>query len=387
MSTRYTMTVGNQSVVYRIRHKSRAHPVYLVAFSLGGERFRLNLGTRDLLDAEKIARPLIRTTIEHRTHDTEPSLNDPLLRDLVSWFINRHCAHKRLAQKTVDRYAQILDDFLRFCRTERIGRASQLSWAGVERWQAWLAGPDGKRGGKKRSATSQFDEESVLKRMFNAREAYDPEFKSPIRIWLTKKPRTVSKFKALRLAELQDFLRLIDKDAPEIAGITRWLAATGWRPDDAIDLEWADVDLRSRRIQGYWGKTQTTRLYPITDTMASILNRQPEEQPRVFPLPSAAASEEKAKIKRRDYLRNHMARCCERNGFLRVIPRDLRKTFGTLQANGDLSGIPCPPRVLQALMGHAEIETTLTFYADVEMEHMQRWAGEMSSALESTENL
>lgn len=44
--------------------------------------------------------------------------------------------------------------------------------------------------------------------------------------------------------------------------------------------------------------------------------------------------------------------------------------------------------VLQEVKGHSEIETTLKFYADVEMGHLQRWAGEMSDALSgSTENL
>lgn len=44
--------------------------------------------------------------------------------------------------------------------------------------------------------------------------------------------------------------------------------------------------------------------------------------------------------------------------------------------------------VLQALMGHSEIETTLKFYADVERGHLKRWAAEMSDALSgSTENL
>lgn len=377
----YTATLNGKLINYSIRPKGGGRDTLTLRYTFAGERIRKDLRTSNQDKAEQAAILILN---EHSATMTSAPLDDsPKLKAIVDWYTGTYCAN--LKPSTLVRYTQVLDDFLRFCRGENIGRAQQVNHNVVERWQAWLGETSTARGGKSRSASSTHDEESILRRMFMAREKTDPSFKSPIATWNIRKPRGGnSKYKALRLDVLRRFLALIDKHEPTISAITRWLAYTGWRPDEALDLMWEDVDLEAGCIEGIVPKTGRRRRHPITKPMYDILTGQ-EGGGFVFPIPSRSTGE-RGKKARRDYLRNHMKRCCIRHGYEDpIIPRDLRKTFGTLMANGDF-GAPCPPHILKELMGHRDVSTTLTYYAVADFEGMRRWVGELNSAIETTEH-
>lgn len=82
--------------------------------------------------------------------------------------------------------------------------------------------------------------------------------------------------------------------------------------------------------------------------------------------------------------------CTRRNGGVQVRPRDLRRTFGTLMARAGEN-----PKVLQRLMAHEKVETTLEHYVDVDLDDLRgasdRLLGALITAagarLETTENL
>lgn len=335
----------------------------------------------DIIDAYRAAPPGARVR--------EPKdASNARLRDLIDWYIDSHMPFVGNTQKSIDRYDQILRDFELYCRSSNIGRIQQLTWARIEEWQAWMQkhrapknNPD-----KPRTAQSKYDEVSVVRRMLNAAVETGKIEKSPISKWVLPKPRKGrSKYKALKLNQLREFLQLIVNEEPSIADVTLWMAYTGWGENDVLDLRWEEVDLHNRCIDRDRLKTGAGIRWPVTDDLMAILQRRldalpgkPKPKDLVFTLPGGSQKQ------REQYLHKHMTRCCERFGFeLRVIPRDLRKTFGTLHATGALhpDGVPTPPAVLKELMCHKDIATTMTFYVDVDASMMKQWGSVGTTAM------
>jgi integrase len=333
---------------------------------------------------------IIRDYIERPPEHQEKPQQAPgaRIRDVIDWYINSHLPFLGREPRTIERYDQILRDFELYCRAHHIGRVSQISWARIEEWQKWMAEHRPAKNGYGRSQISKRDEVSVVRRMFTAAEETQKIDRSPVVKWFIPKVKKQSKYKALSFEQLRELLRLVDQYEPVIAPVVHWLALTGWRMEDVLDLRWKEVDLKRGVIDRMQLKVNDTLDYPLTPALRVILDRVPLStgDTLVFPLP-VGASERTLASKRSIYVHRHLTRMCERvENFPRVIPRDLRKTFCTLMASGAMhpQGIPCPPKVLQHLAGHKKVETTLDYYIETDLVGMSTWSNFFTSALDKT---
>lgn len=292
---------------------------------------------------------------------------DPLLRDLLDWYARTHLP-SRCKPRTIHKYRQVLAGLVQYLSGHRIGRASQVSLRILEEWLQWrdehLPGrTNGKHAGKSRS-----DALTIVRAFLNAAARAGELDTSPIRYWdipKTKKRRQ----RALREHELDECLALIDERSPSIANLCRFLAASGWRVGDALDFRWKEVVWRDGRIGQEIDrrqiKTSDNLNYPITpplrDCLQHELDRQGKPKPNAHVFRNASGDPW-------DYnaVYRRLTRCLESAGFPQTVtPHSFRTTFATLRARAGVN-----PKVLQNLLGHANVLTTLTHYTEVSLDDL-----------------
>jgi len=76
---------------------------------------------------------------------------------------------------------------------------------------------------------------------------------------------------ALTMRELQEVLALVQERSPSIANLCPWLAYSGWRISDAIDLKWAEIDLDRMDIDREEIKTSDRLTYPLTPALLTCV--------------------------------------------------------------------------------------------------------------------
>lgn len=278
------------------------------------------------------------------------------LRDLVAWYLGTHLPFMGRAPKTRAHYERVLGDFLAFCSQRNIGRAQQVSTRVVQEWQMWLS--EFRRNGRE---VARRDELLALRHFFaECVEAGELPERLDISWKIPGKGKS-SRFRALTVAQLREFLTCVEQHAPDIYPVMAWCAYSGWRISDVLDLRWGEIT-PDGHVNRQQLKTAKDLLYPLNAPLRAILTAQrrrmsvePAKTERVFP-----GIEYNAMAKRLEYVtRRHLP--------APVCARDLRKTFATLLATGPN---PCPPSVLKELMGHSDIAMTLGFYVDVDLEKM-----------------
>jgi integrase len=164
------------------------------------------------------------------------------------------------------------------------------------------------------------------------------------------------KKKTIRKIAAEEFERLLDK-APNqwwrafIA--TAWY--TGMRRTEMLDLTWNDheapfIDFKAGRIliPAAYNKSDEDQWIPLHPELADILKTLPGKTGHLFPFHHVPQE-----VSRR------FTKIAKQAG-LRISLHDLRRSFGSRYA----SVVPAP--VLQRLMRHADIKTTLTYYTDVD---------------------
>ncbi len=154
----------------------------------------------------------------------------------------------------------------------------------------------------------------------------------------------------------EEFPHLLDK-APDVL----WHAyiATAWysgmRRNEMLELTWDSneaphLDFRSRRIviPAAYNKSDDDQWVPLHPELAEILQALPREAGHIFPFRGDPRQVSKK-----------FARIARAAG-LKITLHDLRRSFGSRYA----SVVPAP--VLQRLMRHADIKTTMEFYTNVD---------------------
>lgn len=128
---------------------------------------------------------------------------------------------------------------------------------------------------------------------------------------------------------------------------------TGARSSEAINIRWSDYNLKKLHIRG----TKTAgsdRYIPLCDDAVAMMERRAMEKHRpddlVFPT-----------RKNHVILRENLLR--KMKLFNGHTVKDLRHTYATRAAEGGIN-----PKVLQLLLGHARIETTLSYYTHISEE-------------------
>lgn len=183
-------------------------------------------------------------------------------------------------------------------------------------------------------------------------------------------------------------------DAPEWARYLTGLWLSGLRLEESIALSWDQdapfaIDLSGRhprfRIKGEAQKSGKDQLLPLTPDFAEFILKTPESEQhgRVFrlnyahgatPLPAAAVGKLVTRIGKKAGVVVGAGEKRKRDndtGKLVAVTvkkfascHDLRRSFGTRWARRVM------PAVLQRLMRHSAIETTMTFYVDLDVDAM-----------------
>ena len=276
--------------------------------------------------------------------------------ELVRWYVETHLPSLKRADKTIMQYHRVLRDLVSYCRARNVGRIDQLSSRIVQDWQAWLA--ESRIDGKQRPVRR---DELLIVRGFVHEACGMHNIDEPRIRWNIPRKGTESKFRALSQAELTAYLEMIQAKTRGIYDVVLWLALTGWRSGDVLDLRWSEIGDRMIRRQQI--KSKRMLEFPVTPAMREVLDRQAKTGPRVFPLEYSV-------------LKKKMEYAASKHFHRPVSPRDLRKTYGTLQA-----GRRCPPEILRQLMGHASVEMTLQYYVETTFESISAEAVAFDSAI------
>ena len=158
---------------------------------------------------------------------------------------------------------------------------------------------------------------------------------------------------AIPLGDLPALLEAVAGDERlqqlDMADLIEFLAGTGARITEALELNWSDVDGSVVTIR----KSKTTageRRITVPATVAEMLARRPREVDAVFPTPM---------LKRRDRRNtsNEWQAARERLGLPAYTFHSFRKTVGTALDQAGLS-----PRDIAEYLGHANPSLTMNTY-------------------------
>jgi integrase len=161
----------------------------------------------------------------------------------------------------------------------------------------------------------------------------------------------------IRKIVVEEFERLL-VGAPDACWVaflqTAWY--TGMRRNEMLDLTWTGesgtpwVDFEQERIwlPAAYNKSDADQWIPLHPELAKVLQARRQSTGRMFPL-SASPREVSRKF----------SRLAKKAG-LKITLHDLRRSFGSRYA----AVVPAP--VLQRLMRHADIKTTLAYYTNVD---------------------
>jgi len=125
---------------------------------------------------------------------------------------------------------------------------------------------------------------------------------------------------------------------------------TGCRSSEAAALTWIDYDMRKLHLCGT--KTETSdRRIPVCDEVIEMLDARAEtpheNSDLIFPTRTGVQIEPKALLRKIKNINGHTV-------------KDLRHTYATRGAEQGIN-----PKILQLLLGHSKIETTLKYYTHI----------------------
>lgn len=167
----------------------------------------------------------------------------------------------------------------------------------------------------------------------------------------------LSKKKTIRKIVAEQFERLLEK-AP--SDLWRAYMATAWytgmRRNEMLDLSWDDKDLptfdfrdNKVRIPAAYNKSDEDQWIPLHPELKEIVEALPgDRKGKIFPFHGVPREVSRKFTK------------LARSAGLKITLHDLRRSFGSRYA------AVVPAAVLQRLMRHADIKTTLTYYTDVD---------------------
>jgi integrase len=167
----------------------------------------------------------------------------------------------------------------------------------------------------------------------------------------------VPKKKIIRKIVAEEFERLLAVAPDECwAALLQTAWYTGMRRNEMLDLTWHSdggtpwVDFCQSRIwiPAAYNKSDADQWVPLHPELAAVLKARRQGRGKLFPLSNSPREVSRKFTK------------LARKAGLKISLHDLRRSFGSRYA----AVVPAP--VLQRLMRHADIKTTLTFYADVD---------------------
>jgi|GEM_PF-29005 len=284
--------------------------------------------------------------------------------ELLEQFYHHLGAERGLAPLTLESYAHDLQDFREFLRGQK-----REAWeeATIEDLQLYLSSLQS-RGLSARSRARRL---SALRQFFRFLQREERLPANPVE--LLDSPRLPLKLpKVLSEPEVEALLGAVDPATPQglrDAALLEVLYATGLRVSELVGLTMKQVDLR-RGVVRPLGKGHKERLVPMVPTAVDKLKRYLDEgRPKLL----------KGKDSLYVFVNQRGGRPLTRQGFWKILqryarvaglgrlsPHTLRHSFAThLLARG------ANLRVLQLLLGHADLATT-QIYTHLDVDRLQK---------------
>ena len=197
----------------------------------------------------------------------------------------------------------------------------------------------------------------------------------------------VSKLPKKQTVERRQFTQLetqtlLETTTPSILELVKFALYSGCRKDELLHLRWSDLDLSQDTIQitskkGAWGEWRPKtdagiREIPITGPLRKVIDSMLRERDQDIDWLFITEDKTRRAHNINRSFRNSVDRMLTKlhpewneNRIIeerkKLVFHSLRYTFASRLAN---TGIP--PKVLQKIMGHESIETTLKIYAKAE---------------------
>lgn len=274
----------------------------------------------------------------------------PLVADLVAWYTETHLPYTGAAPKTIQKYRQTLRDFAEWCRARKTTRIDQLGMRGIQEYLAWADERYGKR-----TAKTQHGIVAIIRAWLNACVDADLLERSPIRRWfLPRVPAPAPK--ALSRAQVGALLEVCREEDPAAWPICQFIAWTGFRPSDACDLRWGQVqrDRISRTQLKNGARVEIPITAPLREALDAAGPRRDDEEV-VF------------RNTKNDPWTVHTIykrfRAVGQMAGMTVHLKLLRTSYASALARAR-----CNPKLHMRLMGHTRLETTLAYYTEVDFE-------------------
>jgi len=305
------------------------HGTYFIDYRADGKRVRESLGTKDRAKAEADYADLV-ARLDH----AQPDKTAHGLADLRRVYLELHLVGRSRDTRENARRALVL--FEQWCAERRITALTDMPPDAMLVYHAWLLG----RGLAVMSARTYL---LVLKAAWRRCGLAAVEWPR-----LRVEHKEIEVFTAAQVAEVFD---AVDRYAPEIAPVVRFIAATGWRISDVLTLEHGHVDIPRRRAvrrQTKTGRGLGVRLN--VDALRAVADAATHTG-LVFPY-------QPGRPWTRSNLRHHLSGACRKAGITyRVYPHKFRHTLATRLASEG-----APIAVVQHLLGHASPNTTFGKY-------------------------
>lgn len=269
--------------------------------------------------------------------------------DYLQWA--ERTGKKRATTITADR--RRLATFSAWCEESRIASLSDIDVNHIRRFQTWfldnyplykdgrqLKAPSTKERDRRRLATwdkyrlavSALFRWAIEREIVKDNPTRRPEFRQRI----TKR---IDQIRVFSTEEINGVLEYFAGE-PDVQLFFRLMVNTGLRLGEAINLRWGDINLSQRVISVRESKSGRARSVPIRKALLPHLCGGKPAEPVFRP---------------RSWYRR-LQTALEDLGYPPGRVHDLRHTFG---ANLAMAGVPLP--VIQELLGHAEITTTMIY--------------------------
>jgi len=271
-------------------------------------------------------------------------------------------------EKTTERYANVIENFKSYLSGHsNVTFLSEITQEHLDRFKGYRRGTlNAPQEGSARPAKSNTVnyELTVLRLLFNLGMKWGYLTENPTRGIEKLKVEDAKPPRFLSEDEIASFLAACP---PRLKDIYFTFLQTGMRKAELENLEWSDIDLRSKRIRiqrkPFWQPKTGERDIPISTLLLDVLKRMESTNRRGANGQWVFCEDDGSQLSIK--LRERLIRVANKAGITDFTSvHSLRHTFASQLV---MKGVDLP--TVQKLLGHSEIETTMV-YAHLAPDHL-----------------